>query len=144
MLDVDDYGRPRLGLGSQNTTTLPELNMDDIKDNPSDPQSDKFNFLEYTINKWSVDSKNWLLDRVMDDDKLIKQFVRTTDALPASEDDSNTAIPWNEAGISRYFKAVEKFKEQLFVLVHLTAGAPARSTESVTVAYENGVDDRGY
>jgi len=37
MLDVDDYGRPRLGLGSQNTTTLPELNMDDIKDNPSDP-----------------------------------------------------------------------------------------------------------
>ncbi|KAG9511447.1 hypothetical protein KCV07_g10154, partial [Aureobasidium melanogenum] len=52
--------------------------------------------------------------------------------------------PWNEAGISRYFKAVEKFKEQLFVLVHLTAGAPARGTESVTVAYENGVDDRGY
>ena len=80
----------------------------------------------------------------MEDDKLIKQFVRTTDASPASENDSHTAIPWNEAGISRYFKAVEKFKEQLFVLVHLTAGAPARSTESVTVAYENGVDDRGY
>ncbi|CAD0048325.1 unnamed protein product [Aureobasidium pullulans] len=81
----------------------------------------------------------------MEDDKLIKQFIHTTDASPASEDDSsNTAIPWNEAGISKYFKAVEKFKEQLFVLVHLTAGAPARGTESVTVAYENGVDDRGY
>ncbi|KAH0399710.1 hypothetical protein KCU89_g5930, partial [Aureobasidium melanogenum] len=129
-----------LGSGSQ----LPELNMDDIKDNPSDTWSDKFNFLEYAINKWSVDGKNWLLDRVMEDDKLIKQFVRTTDASSASEDDSNTAIPWNEAGISQYFKAVEKFKEQLFVLVHLTAGAPARGTESVTVAYENGVDDRGY
>jgi hypothetical protein len=144
MLDVDDHARPRLGSGSQNTTKLPELNMDDIKDNPSDTWSDKFNFLEYAINKWSVDGKNWLLDRVMEDDKLIKQFVRTTDASPASEDDSNTAIPWNEAGISKYFKAVEKFKEQLFVLVHLTAGAPARGTESVTVAYENGVDDRGY
>ncbi|CAD0029217.1 unnamed protein product, partial [Aureobasidium pullulans] len=70
-------------------------------------------FLEYAINKWSVDGKNWLLDRVMEDDKLIKQFVRTTDASSASEDDSNTAIPWNEAGISQYFKAVEKFKEQL-------------------------------
>ncbi|CAD0049685.1 unnamed protein product [Aureobasidium pullulans] len=81
-------------------------------------------FLEYAINKWSVDGKNWLLDRVIEDDKLIKQFVRTTDASSASEDDSNTAIPWNEAGISQYFKAVEKFKEQLFVLVHLTAGAP--------------------
>ena len=144
MLDVDDHGRPRSGSGSQNTTTLPELNMDDIKDNPSDTWSDKFNFLEYAINKWSVDGKNWLLDRVMEDDKLIKQFVRTADVSPASEDDSNTAIPWNEAGISKYFKAVEKFKEQLFVLVHLTAGAPARGTESVTVAYENGVDDRGY
>ncbi|THV88584.1 hypothetical protein D6D26_09901 [Aureobasidium pullulans] len=118
--------------------------MDDIKDNPSDTWSDKFNFLEYAINKWSIDGKNWLLDRVIEDDKLIKQFVRTTDASSASEDDSNTAIPWNEAGISQYFKAVEKFKEQLFVLVHLTAGAPARGTESVTVAYENGVDDRGY
>lgn len=142
MLDVDDHGRPRSGSGSG--SQLPELNMDDIKDNPSDTWSDKFNFLEYAINKWSVDGKNWLLDRVMEDDKLIKQFVRTTEASPASEDDSNTAIPWNEAGISKYFKAVEKFKEQLFVLVHLTAGAPARGTESVTVAYENGVDDRGY
>ena len=62
MLDVDDYGRLRLGLESQNTTTLPKLNIDDIKDNPSDTQLDKFNFLEYTINKQSVDSKNQLLD----------------------------------------------------------------------------------
>ncbi|THX80985.1 hypothetical protein D6D08_04990 [Aureobasidium pullulans] len=148
MLDVDDHGRPRSGSGSGlglgSGSQLPELNMDDIKDNPSDTWSDKFNFLEYAINKWSVDGKNWLLDRVIEDDKLIKQFVRTTDASSASEDDSNTAIPWNEAGISQYFKAVEKFKEQMFVLVHLTAGAPARGTESVTVAYENGVDDRGY
>ena len=90
---------------------MPELNIDDIKDNLSDTWSDKFNFLEYAINKWSVDGKNWLLDRVMEDNKLIKQFVRTTDALPASEDDGYTAILWNEAGISKYFKAVEKFKE---------------------------------
>lgn len=148
MLDIDDHGRPRSRPGSQNTTTLPELNMDDIKDNPSDTWSDKFNFLEYPVNTWSVDGKNWLLDRVMDDDKLIKQFVRTTSASHGNEDDDNnnndTAIPWNEDGITKYFKAVEKFKEQLYVLVHLTAGAPARGTESVTVAYENGVDARGY
>jgi hypothetical protein len=143
MVDIDDHGQPRSG-SKTTTTTLPELNMDNIKDNPSDTWSDKFNFLEYPVNKWSVDGKNWLLDRVMDDDELIKQFVRTTNASPAGEDDSNNAIPWNEAGISKYFKAVEKFKEQLFVLVHLTAGAPARGTESVTVAYENRVDDRGY
>jgi len=47
----------------------------------------------------------------MEDDKLIKQFVRMTNALPASEDDSYTAISWNEASISKYFKVVEKFKE---------------------------------
>lgn len=144
MLDVDNYGRLRLGLGSQNTATLPELNIDDIKDNPSDTQLDKFNFLEYAINKQSIDGKNQLLDRVIEDDKLIKQFIRTTDALPTSKDDSNTAIPQNEASISKYFKAVEKFKEQLFVLVHLIAGAPAYGIESVTVAYKNSVDDRGY
>lgn len=56
MLDIDDHGRPRTE--SQTITILPELNMDDIKDNPSDTWSDKFNFLEYAVNKWSVDGKN--------------------------------------------------------------------------------------
>ncbi|KEQ57680.1 uncharacterized protein M437DRAFT_61107 [Aureobasidium melanogenum CBS 110374] len=42
---------------------------------------------------------------------------------------------------SIYFKAVKKSHEQLFILVHLTDGAPAHGAESVTVAYKNGVDD---
>jgi hypothetical protein len=114
--------------------------MDDIKDNPSDTWLDKFNLLEYAGNTWSVDGKNWLLDRAMDDDKFVKRFVHTTTVAGDSEDDNTTTIPWNEDGISKYFKAMEKFKEQLFVLVHLTAGAPACGIEGVTIAYENGVD----
>ena len=92
IVDIDDYGQPQLG-SKTITTTLPDLNIDNIKDNPSDIWLDKFNFLEYPVNKWSVDGKNWLLDRVIDDDELIKQFVRTTNASPASKDDSNNAIP---------------------------------------------------
>ncbi|THZ33739.1 hypothetical protein D6C87_10725 [Aureobasidium pullulans] len=95
MLDVDDHGRPRSGSGSG--SQLPELNMDDIKDNPSDTWSDKSNFLEYAINKWSVDGKNWLLDRVMEDDKLIKQF----DKIEAEEERADADLHIDDASDNR-------------------------------------------
>jgi len=144
LLDVDDHGQPR-GEGLTTTTALPELDMNEIIDNPADTYSDKFNFLKDPRNKWSVDGENWMLDRVMDDSSLAGQFVQSASTHnDESHDSNNDEIIWNEDGIQEYFNAVQTFKEQLFVLVHLTAGAPARGTESVTVAYENGVDDRGY
>jgi hypothetical protein len=37
---------------------------------------------------------------------------------------------------------VKSFKEELFVLVHLTGGAPARGTEIISIQHENGKDSR--
>ena len=42
-------------------------------------------------------------------------------------------IVWNEKGIEDYFRAVKRFKEELFVLVHLIRGAPVRGTEIVSI-----------
>lgn len=41
-----------------------------------------------------------------------------------------------------YFKRVKRFKEELFVLVHLTGGAPVRGTEIISIQHENGKDSR--
>ena len=51
-------------------------------------------------------------------------------------------IVWNEKGMEDYFRAVKRFKEEFFVLVHLTGGAPARGTEIVSIQHENGNDSR--
>jgi len=40
---------------------------------------------------------------------------------------------WNERGIEDWFRAVRRFKEELFVLVYLTGGIPARGTEIISI-----------
>ena len=40
-------------------------------------------------------------------------------------------------------RAIRRFKERLFVLVHITRGALARGTEIVSIQYKNGVNGRG-
>ena len=40
-------------------------------------------------------------------------------------------------------RKVRRFKEELLVLVHLTGGAPARSTELLSIQHCNGVQGKG-
>ena len=42
-------------------------------------------------------------------------------------------IQWNQKGVEDYFRRVSRFKEELLVLVHLSAGAPARGTEILSI-----------
>jgi hypothetical protein len=61
------------------------------------------------------------------------------------EEASNaTDIVWNSKSVNNYMAKVRTFKEQLFVLVHMTGGGPARGPEIVSIQHKNGVDDRGY
>ena len=47
------------------------------------------------------------------------------------------------SAINSYTKAVRKFKEGLFALVHFTAGAPARGTEITSIMCENDCSGHG-
>jgi hypothetical protein len=42
-------------------------------------------------------------------------------------------IQWKQKGVEDYFRRVGRFKEELLALVHLTAGAPARGTEVLSI-----------
>jgi len=42
-------------------------------------------------------------------------------------------IRWKRCVIKQYFQQVRQFKEELMVLVHLSAGAPARATELLSI-----------
>jgi len=41
-----------------------------------------------------------------------------------------------------YLRQIRRFKEELMVLVHMTAGAPARATELISIQRENGASAR--
>ncbi|EFQ85737.1 hypothetical protein PTT_19226, partial [Pyrenophora teres f. teres 0-1] len=51
---------------------------------------------------------------------------------------------WRDNAVARYMKGVRRFKESLFTLVHLSAGAPARGTEITSIQCENSADGVGY
>lgn len=56
------------------------------------------------------------------------------------ETDGEATIEWNTTAVEQYLRKVRHFKETLFALVHLTAGAPARGTETISIQHRNSVD----
>ncbi|KAK5109836.1 hypothetical protein LTR85_002041 [Meristemomyces frigidus] len=52
-------------------------------------------------------------------------------------------IGWNERGVKEYIRQVRRFKEELIVLVHMSAGAPARTTELTSITTTNPMGGRG-
>ena len=57
---------------------------------------------------------------------------------------SKTEDGWvlKEGVTKDWIQQLKKFKEELFVLVHMTGGAPVRGTEIVSIRSKNGADGR--
>lgn len=119
------------------TNTPPYLDIGVLVDNPSlvnEPGwsflKDKRNYKALTIN--GMEGKDWLLAKILTDPVLQSRL-----GLPLTEG----KIDWNADGVEAYLKHVKSFKEQLLVLVHLTAGAPARGTEILSVEHCNSPEN---
>ncbi|KAK1919461.1 hypothetical protein P3342_013200 [Pyrenophora teres f. teres] len=132
LLDLDERDCVRPG-----TTTLPEVSVDQLVDQPAELATG-WSFLKHPDNHldgW----QDWLLDRVLEEAPLRERFIRGMD---------NTQQPeqtlWRDDAVARYMKGVRRFKESLFTLVHLSAGAPARGTEITSIQCENSADGVGY
>jgi hypothetical protein len=52
-------------------------------------------------------------------------------------------VVWKDQGVEKYFRKVRQFKEELIVLVHLSAGTPARATELTSIISRNPTPGRG-
>lgn len=70
---------------------------------------------------------------------LKKRFIRGIDTTQQPPQ-----ILWRDSAVAQYMKGVRQFKEGLFALVHLTAGAPARGTEITSIQCENSAEGIGY
>lgn len=120
LLDVDDGGRVRAG-----STALPALSLDKLTDQPAEAAAG-YSFLKHPDNQFDQ-WHDWLLRRVTEEPALRRRFGV----------DSET---WREKSVQAYMKGVRRFKEGLFALVHLSAGAPARGSEVTSILCENSDD----
>jgi hypothetical protein len=124
--DPDGIGHP-----DWKPTALPRFDIGQISDNHAILDAG-FSFVNDVRNLWPVDGQRWMAARVVTDPTMRQRFQ------------PSGLCGFDEDAIHAYFRAVRSFKEQLLALVHLSAGAPARATELISIQRENGPDARSH
>lgn len=100
-----------------------------MRDDPAQ-KTPSWSFLLDRRTDWPVNGNNWLLDRLNTEPGLQQSFIRSHTG-PAE---------WNLKGINRYFQSLKLFRGKLSVLVHVTAGQPARAPGLLSIRHKNTVD----
>lgn len=131
LLQIDAHGQIQEG-----TTPFPPLDLDSLVDNPSQSR-DGFSFLQDPRNRFSVNGETWLYHRVVRESRLRRKWI---DTQVVSGDDS---VAWRIPTITRHFRAVTRFKRNLYALVHPSIGGPWRGSEGPTIQYRNSADSDG-
>ena len=72
------------------------------------------------------DRGRWLLNHVLQTPELAQQFVH--------QDDKGI---WKPGQVNNYMDKISLFMEKLLVLIHISAGQPARSNELLSLRYCN-------
>ncbi|KAK4118307.1 hypothetical protein N657DRAFT_694486 [Parathielavia appendiculata] len=142
LLDVDEDGEPvttaRQGAGEPaGAMAWPAIQWDKLVDNAAETKAG-WSFAEDPRNREAfggVDGKRWLADRVVGEARLFRQFFETEAATIGGREDGS-GIRWRMERVREYAEAMEAFRAQLLVLMHMTGGQPARGTELVTVKYK--------
>jgi len=119
------------------TTVIPKVNLDRLFDNAAE-MTEGWSFLRDTRNEWGINGERWLWDRMNREERIRRRFRK----IDSGEVRHREEIVWNEKGVEDWFREVKRFKEELFVLVHLAGGAPARGIEIISIQHENGESSR--
>jgi hypothetical protein len=114
---------------------IPQLNLNQLTDDPTNNKRG-WNFLQDPRNHavLSTTGQRWLLDRVLTVDWLRAEWVEVRP--------SDSQMVWHASVVDHYLQQVDQFLERLLLLIHLTAGQPARATELLSLRHSNTVCGR--
>ena len=79
------------------------------------------------------EQQGWLWQRLSGSLKHLERFARVTN-VPGER---KPRLQWKESVVQQYQRHVVHFTEAMLLLVHLTAGLPARAPELVRTSYRN-------
>lgn len=110
---------------------IPTFEMRELKDDPTEITRG-WSFCKDPRNKDVLpDGKRWMLDRVLKADSLRAEFVEVR---------KDSKVFWKAAAAKKYIAKINSFLERLLLLVHTTAGQPARGTEILSLRHCNTVN----
>ena len=106
---------------------IPSIPWDQLRDNPTDNRPG-WSFLHDQRTRLPVKGDRWLFESVGRDVSLRERFMKSS----TSSGMERQAVEW-------YMDRVIAFREKLIVLMHVTAGQPARATELLSIRHSNTV-----
>ena len=118
------------GVSDWRAEDIPGFDMASVFDNHS-VMDEGFNFIHDARNQWSVDGKRWMGKRLFTEAAVRARFIEDAEGQT-----------FNPDAVESYLRQVKRWKEELLVLVHMSAGAPDRATELVSVQQVNGENAR--
>jgi hypothetical protein len=122
-----------LGVDENRAEAVPRIALDRLRDDPTNTTRG-WSFLKDRRNAEILPpNETWLLRRVIGTDGLRDRFCTL---------DSSRNIIWDLKEFQLYLAQVNRFLESILLLVHLTAGQPARGTEITGLQHVNTVYHR--
>jgi superfamily II DNA helicase RecQ len=118
------------GVGDWRAEDMPRFDMAGIVDNHA-IMDEGFSFIHDARNPWPVDGKRWLGQRLFTEAHVRARFIEDSEERK-----------FNPDAVESYLRQVRRWKEEILVLIHMSAGAPARATELVSVQQVNGENAR--
>ncbi|GAB7336613.1 hypothetical protein MBLNU13_g10310t1 [Cladosporium sp. NU13] len=118
------------GVGDWRSEDMPRFDMASIVDNHA-VMDEGFSFIHDARNAWPTDGKRWLGQRLFTETHVRARFMEDIESRK-----------FNPDAVESYLRQVKRWKEEMLVLVHMSAGAPARATELVSVQQVNGENAR--
>lgn len=122
----------------QEESQLPELELGRLHDNPAE-LVEGWSFFDDTRNVSSFPPngrEGWLWDRMLSETHIKDELLQVSKTYLGAD------LSLNAKAVEEYFRSVKQFKEELIVLCHLSAGAPARGPELLSIMHQNGEDSR--
>ena len=117
-----------IGVDEDKADVIPRIALDRIRDNPT-VTSYGWSFLKDTRNHDVLPPRDtWLLCRILETERLRDQFC----AL-----DGHRNVNWDAQAVHSYHSQVHGFLESLLLLVHISAGQPARGSEITGLQHRN-------
>lgn len=108
---------------------LPKLDLGKLRDNQAETKA-HWSFLRHSSNKTLFqDQRHHLLTRIAADPDLRERFHL-----------NNDVSRFKKSEVGDYLDRVEVFRRQLCILIQLSWGQPARSTELLTIMHRNDID----
>jgi hypothetical protein len=106
---------------------MPPIPWTALYNNASESQPG-WNFLQDAWTRWLVHRARWIINCVQAKPAMQQQFMRGGRFHPPA--------------IQQYWQRVAQFKEKLAIMVHVTAGQPARAPELLSIQHTNTVNSR--